>query len=72
MIGAPNICSTNRSMPVELQEMGGDRYPDLETAWSLAMPGLAVDLTETLRELLASGVLIIQDGKIIIKPEEEK
>jgi hypothetical protein len=72
MIDAPNICSTNRSTPVELQEMGGDRYPDLETAWNLALPGLAGDLAEILRELLASGMLSIQDGKIIIKPEEEK
>jgi hypothetical protein len=69
-----DICKTamNRSTPVELQLMGGDRYPDLETAWGLAVPGLAEDLAELLRELLTSGVLIIQDGKIIIKPEEEK
>lgn len=58
--------------PVELQEIDGDRYPDLETAWILALPGLAGDLAEILRELLACGVLIIQDGKIAVNPEEEK
>ena len=62
----------NKCTPIALQEVSGARYPDLETAWSLAMPGLAGDLAETLRELLASGVLVIQDGKIIIPPEGRK
>ena len=62
----------NKCTPIALQEVSSDRYPDLETAWSLAVPGLAGDLAETLRELLASGVLVIQDGKIIIPPEGRK
>lgn len=60
------------SKPFEVAELGGDKYPDLETVQGLALPLLAGELVGVLRGLLESGALIIQDGKIIVNPEKER
>lgn len=61
-----------KSTTLELQEIGGDRFPDLETVQLLALSGLAKDLAGSMRELLLAGVLIVQDGRIIVDPKHEE
>src|SRR5574341_250555 len=60
-----------KNSPIDLEEISGERYPDLETAWKLALPSLASGLAEMLHELVKTGELIIQDGKIMINPDKE-
>jgi len=60
-----------KNKPLELQEVGGDRFPDLETVQSLALPGLARDIALTLQELLTAGILVIQDGRIVTRLRRE-
>lgn len=60
-----------KNSPIEIQEIGGDRYPDLDTAWRLAMPMMAKDLAKILQELLEAGELVVVDGKIVINTEKE-
>lgn len=55
-----------------LEEIGGDRFPDLESAQAEALPALARDLAITLQDLLTSGILVIKDGYIIPNPDLDK
>jgi len=59
------------SSPLQVIEIGGDKYPDLATAQEKALPIIAADLAEVIRRLLAQGVLINVDGKIIINPKRK-
>ncbi len=58
-----------KSPALHIEEMGGNRYPNLEAAQRAALPGLASDLAETVRRLLAEGWLINDNGRIIPNPE---
>lgn len=53
-----------------LEEKPGDLYPDLATIQQQALDMLAGDLAESLRVLLAMGLLIEKDGRIIPNPEK--
>jgi hypothetical protein len=61
-----------KSVPLTLEEISGDRFPDLETAQRLALQPLALALADTLRGLLAAGTLALEDGQIIVaQPQED-
>jgi hypothetical protein len=54
-----------KSSPIQVKEISGDKHPCLEAAQRDAKPHIARALVVSMRDLLADGVLIIRDGKII-------
>lgn len=54
-----------KSPPITITEISGDRFPDLFTAQSTARSGLVIDISETIRVMLAAGVLVQRDGQIV-------
>ncbi len=50
---------------IEIQEIPGDHFPDLEAAHRAALDPLAAHLANLIRDLLASGRLVNDNGKII-------
>ena len=50
--------------------MSGDKYPDLHTVQQLAKCSMVEYLASTISELLAKGLLVIKDGKVM--PNTEK
>jgi hypothetical protein len=61
-----------KSPDLQVEEISGDQYPDLETAQSAALPLLADNLQSVIRDLLERGILVNVDGKIIPNPNIEK
>jgi hypothetical protein len=57
-----------KSPTFTLEEVSGDQYPDLVTAQQAALKATVADLVGIIRSLLASGVLIQKDGKVILNP----
>jgi len=57
--------------PLVVEEIGGDRFPDLETVQRLALKPMASDLAAILRLMLANGTLASENGSIILKGKEE-
>ncbi|PWH18182.1 MAG: hypothetical protein DDG60_00745 [Anaerolineae bacterium] len=58
-----------RKIPdLQLIELTGATFPDLESAQMAARSIIAHDLATTLRGLLAIGVLVVRDGKIYPNP----
>lgn len=55
------------SPKIQVQEISGDHYPDLNTAQKAALPQLADSLQSVIRDLLERGVLVNDNGKIIPK-----
>lgn len=53
---------------IEIQIIPGDHFPDLEAAQRAALDPLAAHLANTIRDLLASGRLVNDNGKIIPNP----
>ena len=61
-----------RKSPVlQIEEISGDQYPDLETAQAAALPLLADNLVSVIHDLLERGVLVNVNGKIIPSPNLE-
>ena len=61
-----------RKSPVlQIEEISGDQYPDLETAQTAALPLLADNLVSVIHDLLERGVLLNVNGKIIPNPNLE-
>jgi hypothetical protein len=61
------------SPPITItDEIPGDEYTDLEAAQRAALPLLVDNLASVIRDLLARGILVIRDGKIIPNPERLK
>ena len=54
-----------KSPPLQVEEIGGDHYPDLEAAQTAALKNMASDLAELMRLMLAEGELIIEKGRIV-------
>jgi hypothetical protein len=52
-----------------LEEVPGDKYPDLNTVQQLAKRNLAVSLAATITCLMEQGILIVKDGKIVPNTE---
>lgn len=51
-----------------LEEIHSDQVADLEAAQRSALDALALDVSQTIRDLLASGRLVKVNGKIIPNP----
>jgi hypothetical protein len=51
--------------PYRLEAVGGDRYPSLEATQAAATRPVAQALAIALLEMLASGELIVVDGKVV-------
>jgi hypothetical protein len=48
-----------------IEEMPGEKYPDLATAQRAALPSISASLQAVIRDLLKNGNLINVNGKII-------
>jgi hypothetical protein len=48
-----------------IEEMQGEKYPDLATVQRAALPSLSASLQAVIRDLLNNGNLINVNGKII-------
>jgi len=48
-----------------IEEMPGEKYPDLATAQRAALPSISASLQAVIRDLLNNGNLINVNGKII-------
>ncbi len=57
------------SPTIQVEEIGGDHYPDLVTAQAQAVKNIASDFAEMIRRLLADGLLINDNGRIVPNPE---
>jgi len=57
------------SPKIQVEEISGDQYPDLNEAQKAALPQLAENLQAVIRDLLARGVLVNVNGKIIPNPK---
>jgi len=56
---------------LQVEEIGGDRYPSLEAAQHAALPLLSANLQTVIRDLLERGVLVNVGGKIIPAHKDE-
>jgi hypothetical protein len=59
-----------KASTLQVEEMPGDEFPDLESAQRAALPAMSASLQVVIRDLLESGELIIVDGKIVPNPEK--
>ena len=57
---------------IAIEEMPGDKYPDLESAQRAALPLMSASLQAVIRDLLERGVLVEVNGKIIPNPKDKK
>lgn len=57
---------------LQVEEISGNKFPSLEAAQRAALPGIAADLAETIRRLLADGWLINDNGRIIPNPNRKQ
>ena len=57
-----------KSPPIEIQEIPGDHFASLDAAQRAALDPLASHLAQTIRDLLARGVLAQVNGRIIPNP----
>jgi hypothetical protein len=51
---------------LQLEEIPGDRFPDLETAQRAALPSMSESLQAVIQQLLERGELVHDQGKIDI------
>lgn len=58
-----------KTPPLHVEEISGDKHADLRTAQSVALPLLSANVQAVIRDLLARGVLINDNGKIIPNPQ---
>ena len=56
-----------KSPPIEIQEIPGDQFASLEAARQSARVYLALDLAGVLRQMLDSGLLEVNEGRITPK-----
>lgn len=56
---------------MELTQIDGNKFPDLHAAQMNALPALASNLAATIQRLLADGLLVNENGKIIPNPERK-
>ena len=55
------------SLSLHIEEVSGDKYPDLKAAQRLALPAIVSALEAVFHDLLEQGVLVVQNGRIIPK-----
>lgn len=61
-----------KTPPLQIAEIGGKHHPNMEAAQQTALPILAGWMVSTLRDLLAAGVLTLEDGRITRPEKSEK
>ena len=54
---------------LQVEEIGGDQFPDREAAQEAALPLFAESLQAVIRDLLERGVLVNVDGVIVPNPD---
>lgn len=54
-----------KSADVHVEEVSGDKYPDLQAAQRLAMPAIVSSLDSVFRDLLERGILVVENGCMI-------
>ena len=54
-------------MKMKIEEVSGERYPDLKAAQRMALPDIVSALEAVFRDLLEQGILVVQNGRIIPK-----
>jgi hypothetical protein len=69
MLSARNIIMSSKSK-FTVEEYDGNRYPDIKTAQAVAVKLFAIHLTDTFRDLLKSGKLVIANGQIMVYPRK--
>lgn len=57
--------------PIAIEEHGGRQYSALADAQLAALRPLAVDLVDTIRGLLAAGVLAVDGGRVVVNERPE-
>ena len=50
---------------MEIEELSGDKYPNLKAAQRLAMPAIVSSLDSVFHDLLERGILVIQNAYMI-------
>ncbi|HKZ69979.1 MAG TPA: hypothetical protein VJ020_07860 [Anaerolineales bacterium] len=55
-----------------VEEFGGDQFVDLAEAQRVALPKIAADIASTLRAMLASGDLIVKNGRVVVNKAKEQ
>lgn len=53
---------------LQIEEIAGDKFPDLDSAQHAAVESLSENLQAVIRNLLERGVLVKVNGKIIPNP----
>jgi hypothetical protein len=53
---------------LQVEKIGGDRFPDRDSAQREALPFVAESLQAIIRDLLERGVLVKVNGKIVPNP----
>jgi len=56
---------------LQVEEIGGDQFPDRDSAQESALPLVAESLQAVIRDLLRRGVLVKVNGKIIPNPNPQ-
>ncbi len=56
---------TRKPSKLTLEEIPGSEIPNLHAAQRAALPMISANLQSVIRALLASGALVVADGKII-------
>jgi hypothetical protein len=62
---------SQKASTFQLEEVSGDRYPDLQAAQRLARADMAGALAATIRSMLADGLLTSESGRVILTPGKE-
>jgi hypothetical protein len=57
----------NKSSPIQVKEIGGDEFSNLEANQSEAKPHIVPALVVSIRDMLAIGLVVIRDGQITPK-----
>jgi hypothetical protein len=57
---------------LQLEEIPGNQFPDLETAQRASLPAMSESLQAVIQDLLARGVLVNVNGKITPNPQNCK
>jgi hypothetical protein len=58
--------------PIAVVEYSGEKYRDLTAAQQTIVDLLSSDLIAVLRQLLASGALVVENGRLIVNPKREE
>ena len=57
--------------PLQVEEVQGNKYPDRAAAQRAAMPMFTENLQAVIRDLIARGVLVNANGKLIPNPKDK-